>query len=115
MADTILVLVKSNPLESHRPVEAIRIALGLISGEHSVTVALLNQAPLLLSDDTEDLIDGDILQKYLPTFKELGQTFLVEENAFKTHLPEGSDYTLQAVSFDQIANRVQQADRFFIF
>ena len=115
MSDTILVLIKSNPLESHRPVEAIRIALGLISGEHSVTVILLNQAPLLLSRDTEDLIDGDILQKYLPTFKELGQTFLVEETAFRTHLSEGSDYTIQAASVDKIADRVQQADRFFIF
>ena len=115
MADSILVLIKSNPLESHRPVEAVRIALGLISGEHSVAVVLLNQAPLLLSDDTEDLIDGDILQKYLPTLKELGQTFLVEETAFKTHLSKGSDYTIQAVSFDKIAHQVQQANRFFIF
>jgi len=115
MADTILVLIKSNPLESHRPVEAIRIALGLVSGEHPVSVVLLNQSPLLLSDDSEDLVDDDILQKYLPTFKELGQTFLVEETALKAHLPEGSDYAIQAVSFDKIADLVQKADRFFIF
>lgn len=115
MADSILVLIKSNPLKSHRAVEAIRIALGLVSGEHAVTVVLLNQAPLLLADDTEELIDGDILQKYLPTFKELGQTFFVEENALKAHLPKGSDYTIQNVSFDQIADLVQRAGRFFIF
>ncbi|HUK57231.1 MAG TPA: hypothetical protein VLY20_11280 [Nitrospiria bacterium] len=115
MADTILVLIKSDPLESHRPVEAVRIALGLVSSDHSVAVVLLNRSPLLLSVDTEDLIDGDLLQKYLPAFKELGQTFWVEENAFKTHLPEGSDYAIQAVSFEKIADLVQRTDRFFIF
>ncbi|HTN43137.1 MAG TPA: hypothetical protein VMN77_04990 [Nitrospiria bacterium] len=115
MADTILVLIKSNPLESHRPVEAIRIALGLVSGEHPVSIVLLNRSPLLLSDDTEDLVDGDILQKYLPAFEELGQTFMVEENALQAHLPEGSEYAIQAVSFDKIADLVQGAGRFFIF
>jgi len=115
MANSILVLIKSNPLESHRPVEAIRIALGLVSGEHTVTVVLLNQAPLLLSNDTEDLIDGDLLQKYLPTFKELGQTFFVEENALKAHLPKGSGYSIQTISFDKIVGLLQQASRFLIF
>lgn len=115
MTDTILVLVRSNPLKSHRPVEAIRIALGLVSGDHSVDIVLINQAHLLLAEDTEDLVDGDILQKYLPTFKEMGQPFLVEENSL-TNKPVGpSDYKVQAVSFDKIADLIQQAGRFFIF
>ncbi len=115
MTDRILILIKSNPLESHRPVEAIRIALGLAGSDHSVVIVLLNQALLLLANDTEDLVDGDILQKYLPTFKELGQMFFVEEGSLKTHLLEGSDYTIQAVSFDKITELIQQAGRFLIF
>jgi sulfur relay (sulfurtransferase) DsrF/TusC family protein len=115
MTDRILVLIKSNPLESHRPVEAIRIALGLASGDHSVMIVLLNQAPLLLADDTEDLVDGDILQKYLPTFNELDQTFFVEEGSLKAHPLDDSDYKIQAVSFDKITEMIRQAGRFFIF
>ncbi len=115
MTDRILVLIKSNPLESHRPVEAIRIALGLASGEHSVVIVLLNQAPRLLADDTDDLVDGDILQKYLPVFKEMDQTFFIEETSLRAHLLEGSDYTIQAISYDKIAELIRQAGRFLIF
>ena len=115
MTDAILVLIKSNPLESHRPVEAIRIALGLASGDHTVVIVLLNQTPLLLADDTEDLVDGDILQKYLPVFKEMGQTFFVEEGSLHAHPIEGSDYKIHAVSFDKITEMIRQAGRFFIF
>ena len=115
MTDPILVLIKSNPLKSHRPVEAIRIALGLVSGEHAVAIVLLNQAPLLLADDTEDLEDGDLLQKYIPIFKEMGQTFFVEEGSLRAHPIEGSDYKIQAVSFDEITELIRQAGRFLIF
>jgi len=115
MTDRILVLIKSNPLESHRPVEAVRIALGLASGDHSVTIVLLNRAPLLLADDTDDLVDGEILQKYLPTFNELDQTFFVEEGSLKAHPLEDSDYKIRAVSFDEITEMIRQAGRFFIF
>jgi sulfur relay (sulfurtransferase) DsrF/TusC family protein len=115
MTDSILVLIKSNPLESHRPAEAVRIALGLASGDHPVMIVLLNQAPLLLADDTEDLVDGDILQKYLPTFKELDQTFFVEEGSLKAHPLEGSDYKIQTVTMDKLAEMIRQAGRFFVF
>ncbi len=115
MTDRILVLIKSNPLESHRPAEALRIALGLASGDHEVVIVLLDQAPLLLADDTEDLVDGDILQKYLPTFKELDQTFFVEEGSLKAHPMDDSDYKIQTVSFDKISEMIRQAGRFFIF
>lgn len=115
MNQSILVLIKGNPLESHRPAEAIRIALGLASSDHDVTIVLLNQAPLLLSDDTEDLVDGEILQKYLPTFKELDQTFFVEEKALRKYPIDGSGYAIQGLSYAQISERVKQAGCFFIF
>lgn len=115
MTDTILVLIKSNPLKSHRAVEGLRIALGLVSGGHPVAVVLLNQAPLLLAEDTEDLVEGDILQKYLPTFKELGQTFFVEENFLKRVGPNQTGYSVEAVSYDGINELVQQAGCSIIF
>ena len=80
-----------------------------------MVIVLLNQAPLLLADDTEDLVDGDILQKYLPTFKEMDQTFFVEEDSFKAHPLDDSDYTIRVVSFDEITGMIRQAGRFFIF
>ena len=38
MGLSILVLIQSNPLKTHRPTEGLRIALGLSTGSASVTV-----------------------------------------------------------------------------
>ena len=48
-AARVLVFVRGNPEVSHRPGEAIRIALGLAAGEHRVELILTGNAPLLLT------------------------------------------------------------------
>ena len=111
----ILVLIKSNPLKSHRPVEAIRIALGLASGEHPVQIVLMDQAPLVLAEESEDLVDGELLPKFLPTFKEWGQTFYVEEESWKALKPDKTEYQVVPISMSRIAKLLQQASRFMIF
>jgi hypothetical protein len=115
MANVILILIKSNPLKSHRSVEAIRIGLGLASGEHTVQIVLLDQAPLLLGEDAEDLVDGELLSNYLPTFKEWGQTFYVEENAWQSAHLNQTEYKTVPIPMSQIAELIQQAGRFMIF
>lgn len=111
----ILVLIKSNPLKSHRPVEAIRIALGLASGEHPVQIVLMNQAPLLLAQESEDLVDGEHLPQYLPTLKEWGQTFYVEEERWKALKLDKTEYQIVPIPMSQIAQLLQQASRLMVF
>ena len=77
MASTIVVVIRGDPRNSHRPVEALRIALGLAAAEHAVTVVLLDAAPILLREHTENLVDLDILETYLPSFKQLAIPFVV--------------------------------------
>lgn len=115
MPPTVLVLIKTDPMKSHRAVEGLRIALGLVSGEHPVSIVLLDRAALLLSEDADDLVDGDILPKYLPVFKELDQTFFVEEKAFKASALEESDYSIEPVSMERISKLIAQAGRFLVF
>jgi sulfur relay (sulfurtransferase) DsrF/TusC family protein len=115
MGQNIVVLVKSDPQESHRPVEAIRIALGLISGDHQVSVILMNNAPLLLGNEAEDLVDGEDLDKYLPPYRELDQTFYVEKEALDRAKLTETDYKIQPISIQEIANLIAKADRHLIF
>jgi len=115
MDHPFLILVKSNPLESHRPVEAIRIALGLSSGEHPVRIALLNKAPMLLGDDYEDLVDGELLSKYLPTFREWNQNFYVEEGAWKELDLGETDYIVEPVSMERIAGLIKHTAHIMVF
>lgn len=115
MDKEIVVLIKSDPEKSHRPVEAIRIALGLLSGEHQVFVILLDKAPLLLGEAPEDLVDGEELGKYLSPLKDLDQTFYVEQEALVRAKLSESDYKIKSLSIQEISKLLAQADRHFIF
>jgi sulfur relay (sulfurtransferase) DsrF/TusC family protein len=115
MEKDILVLIKSDPEQSHRPVEAIRIALGLLSSQHRVKLILLGKAPLLLGDEAEDLVDGEELEKYLPPFNDLDQTFYVEKEAFQKAGLAGCNYQIIPVSTQEISKFIAQADRHLIF
>ena len=77
MPPSVVVVIREDPLKSHRAVEALRIALGLSTGENPLSVILLGQAPLMISEEPEDIVDGEIMEKYLPSFKYLKIPFLV--------------------------------------
>jgi sulfur relay (sulfurtransferase) DsrF/TusC family protein len=115
MEQNVVILVKSDPEKSHRPVEAIRIALGLLSGDHKVSVVLLDKSPLLLGDRPEDLVDGEDLEKYLPPFKELDQTFYVEKEALNGANLTESDYCIHPISMQEISDLIANADRHLVF
>ncbi len=115
MMNPVLVLVKTDPMVSHKPVEALRIALGFLSGELPVQIVLMNRAPILLGEDAEDAVDGELLMKYLPSFKELGQRFYVEEEAWKALRMEPEDYQVELIPMGRIAELIQQANRLVAF
>lgn len=74
---SIALIIRQNPLTSALPVEALRIALGLAAGENPITVILMGPAVQLLAEDTDEIVDIDILEKYLPSFEHLGIPFLL--------------------------------------
>jgi hypothetical protein len=55
----VLVLISADPRESHRANEALRIGLGIVSGENEVVFVLSGAGVHLLDADTDDLVDGD--------------------------------------------------------
>ena len=84
MGDTgpkIVFLIRSNPCESHRPAEAIRIAAGLGVGKNPIKILLSSEAPRVLSSEEEDLIDIEIIEKFLPFIEEMGIPFYVEKDS----------------------------------
>ncbi|TAL10893.1 MAG: hypothetical protein EPO02_06140 [Nitrospirae bacterium] len=103
-------------MKSHRAVEALRIALGL--GSHNegkdVGVILAGRAPFLLSDETDDIVDGEILEKHLPVFVEWGTTFLIDSDAEipTRYIP---DCVTKTISHNDIAHTLEAADRALVF
>jgi hypothetical protein len=114
VALNIALVIQENPRASHRPVEALRIALGLAAGENHITVALIGDAARLLSEDRDDIIDVDILEKYLPSLQHLGIPFLiVPPETANPELEKGFAVTMGTC--DSAADLLAKADRVLVF
>jgi hypothetical protein len=114
LPSSIVVVIQEDPRKSGRAVEALRIALGLGSGENPMTVVLLNQAPLLLSEDTDDIVDVDILEKHLPVFKELNIPFLLEQDS-RSRFSLDTEFEMREAAESDIATTIVTADRVLVF
>ena len=111
-----LVLIQTDPTKSHRAVEALRIALGL--GSHNegqdVSIILCGRAPSLLSEDTGDIVDAEILEKHLPVFIEWGTPFLIATDA-ETPRRYVADVVTKPITTVEISAALESADRVLIF
>jgi len=113
---TTLVVIQIDPTKSHRAVEALRIALGL--GSHNegqdISVILCGRAPLLLADDTSDIVDADTLEKHLPVFVEWGTPFFIAIDAETPHryLP---GVVTKPVTTAEISAALESTDRVLVF
>jgi sulfur relay (sulfurtransferase) DsrF/TusC family protein len=113
MSKRIAVVISEDPRITARPVEALRIALGLCAGDHNTTVVLLGRASSLLMKDSDEIIDGDVLEKYLPSFKHLGVPFIVEVGTATDLWSDDFFVTTQPV--DEIRRFIQSTDRSLVF
>src|SRR5262245_4625766 len=100
MSKRIAVVISEDPRATGRPVEALRIALGLSAGDHKMIVVLLGEAPRLLKEDTEEIVDVDILEKYLPSFKHLSIPFIVESGTVTDAWAH--DFSVTTLPIDEI-------------
>jgi hypothetical protein len=113
MSKRIAVVISEDPCVTARPVEALRISLGLCAGDHETTVVLLGPASKLLMVDTEEIIDVDVLEKYLPSFAQLSVPFIVEAG---TPIDAWSDdFSVTPQTADDIRQFVRTVDRSLIF
>lgn len=113
MAKKITVVITEDPRTTPRPVEALRIALGLCAGDHETTVVLLGQAPLLLTDDTDEIEDVDTLEKYRPSFAHLEVPFLISTRSPVQKVR--GEFRTRVVSDPEIRSHVQSAQRTLVF
>ena len=113
MSKHVAVVIAEDPTKTHRAVEALRIALGLRAGDHETTVILLGKAPLLLTDETDDVVDADILEKYRPSLANLGIPFIVESGVRQDSILE--EFTVISKTAAEIRTLLHSADRTLVF
>jgi hypothetical protein len=113
MSKRIAVVISEDPCVTSRPIEALRIALGLCAGDHETTVILLGRAPLLLMEDTEETLDVDILEQYLPSCKHLSVPFIVETGTAMDGWSD--DFSVASLPADDIRQFLRSVDRSLVF
>ncbi|MBM4139449.1 MAG: hypothetical protein FJ244_08280 [Nitrospira sp.] len=113
MAKTVLVIIQEDPRKTHRPVEALRIALGLVAGSHHTTVILLGESIRLLYENIDDLIDVDILEKYLPSVEYLKIPFILQSKTDRASIRE--EFHIQYSSDENIRALINSAERSLVF
>jgi len=113
MSKRIAVVISEDPCVTARPVEALRIALGLCAGDHETTVILLGRAPYLLMENTDEIVDADTLEKYLPSFKHLSIPFIVEPGTAMDAWSD--DFSVTTRTADEIRQFIQTVDRSLVF
>ena len=114
--EPVLVVISVDPRSSHRANEAMRIGLGVVSGENAVTFVLSGDGVHLLDGDTDDLEDGDDIAKFRANLKSLGIPFHVERDAIPND-PDwnADDHPIVPVSREDIAELMRQGRRFIVF
>ncbi len=114
MSLSIVVIIREDPLKSPKPVEALRIALGLATGANPLTIILVGQAPQLFADGDCDVLDGDILEQYLPALKQLDIPLILLSGSFSaTNLDP--ELHFREASVTEIASLTASADRVLTF
>lgn len=113
MAKNIAVVIQEDPRKSHRPVEALRIALGLASGSHITTVVLLGEAVRLLGDETDDILDIEILEKYLPAIEQLEIPFILQDTPEQRSVRD--EFSIRREADENISSFVRSMDCALVF
>ena len=114
MPPRVVVAIRQDPRKSAQPVEALRIALGLATGENALTVILVGEAPRLLAGEEETIVDGDILEKYLPSVSQLDIPLVVPQGCTEA-LDLDPDFTVREATPEDIRGLIASADRALVF
>src|SRR3989337_1448787 len=99
----IIFLIRSNPSESHRPAEAIRIAAGLGTGNNSIKVIFAGESVRVLSPDEEDLEDIYIIEKFLPIIKDWDIPLYVDMRSMEGIDLKRSPYAYRTVDNEEVS------------
>ncbi|MCC7202243.1 MAG: DsrE family protein [Nitrospirae bacterium] len=111
----IVFLIRSNPCESARPAEAIRIAAGLGTGNNSIKVILSGNAVRALSPDEDDLEDIDIIEKFLPIIKDWEIPLYVDKGSAADVDLKGSPYSYTTVNNEELSELIAGGHSTFVF
>lgn len=115
MAAKLVIIIRSNPNESNRPAEAIRIAAGLGIGKNPLKIILSGESPRILSADEDDLMDIDIIEKFLPMIEEWNIPIYVDKITLNNIDLKNSPYKYRTVDKEETSELIAGGHYVMVF
>ena len=111
------MIIRSDPQESHRVAEALRVAIGLSGGEpENIHIILMDKAPLLLYQDSYNFEDGEAIESHLEAMMEYGIGFSVEKSFFTSVNGAGeTGFEVKETTSEGISQFISQSSTVLIF
>ena len=113
MPEKIVVLLREDPMTTGRPVEGLRIALGLSTGPNPLMIILLGKSRLLLTDDALEVKDAEILEKHLPVIQELEIPLVIPKGSSEEYAIDPA-FSVQEASIQEIHTHLFDAHRVMV-
>lgn len=113
MPEKLVVVLREDPMTTGRPVEGLRIALGLSTGSSPLTIVLLGKARILLTDDALDVVDAEILEKYLPTIQDLEIPLVIPKGSNEDYSIDPA-FSVKEASLSEINSHLYDAHRVMV-
>lgn len=106
-----LLVVESDPRESGRPAEAVRIAAGISSWGHvHVGIYFHGAAVLCLREFVGELRDGDQFRQCLPILQEHGCPLFCDARAGELSELHDSPWTFRRASTTDLSRQSRESD-----
>ena len=104
MKPRVLFIVTSDPRNSPRPAEAVRIAAGVGAWPRvETTLYLRGAAALAVGEFSDDLVDGENFARYVPLVLESGRPIYVQRDASPTAELIEAGLNIEAIDDTQLA------------
>jgi sulfur relay (sulfurtransferase) DsrF/TusC family protein len=110
MGKHVVVVIRRTPFNSERTSEALRMAVGLTTGDHKVTVAFLEDSVLTLGNVRADIIGADDVGKHLEACRMLGVRLVADEEALQGHAVGQPATLAEPAPFAELSRLLSDAD-----
>ncbi len=111
----LLIVIYADPAKSGLTAEALRMGMGLGVTSRNLQLVLMGAAAQVLTDEVDELVDGEMMENHLEVFEDWGTKVFVETSATKNYDLSGSPLEVIPVSHDEVASMFSDAADVMVF
>ncbi len=117
MADqsTLLVVIYADPAANGAAAEALRMAMGLGTGNRTLQMVLMGPAAQVLGDDADELVDGEMIENHLDVFEDWETVFHVDRAALERYGIDDPVVEVAPLDTDGLARIMADAHQVMVF